>query len=443
MEELGNTATAIQQEEHAWWSPKELFSGSKAIWAIMLFLMSVSLWIVFSSSSTDAFESWYKGSSFFKVIAKHMAFMIIAIVVCVAVTLVPLKVFRNYAPHFLILSVIPLLLVPFIGATLNDANRHLIIFGISFQPSELVRLTLINFTASRLRFKDGLHATPRNFAIIFIPAILICLFIAKDNISTAAILGAVVYIMALIGGANRTWMRRLLFGGLGALALLIVVIAVMPSAKDSDGNRLATGSARIERFIAQFGKPITKETYQEINGVDQQIVAAQKAIANSHFIGTGFGKSEMRHGTLPEAFSDFVFSIIIEEGGILAATLVILAYLALFFAAGGIGRKTTSVYQTLLVLGIGLIITLQAILHMMINVQLFPITGQNLPFISRGGTSYIVTGMYFGILLSVSKRNQERANQRMAEVSGNNAVIPEVVPEMKEIDDSDEQINYE
>lgn len=442
MEELDNRAM-LQDEARAWWNPKELFSGSKAIWAIMLFLMSISLWIVFTSSSTDAFEAWYKGNSFFMVIGKHMVYMILAVVVCIAVTLIPLRVFRNYAPHMLILSVIPLVLVPFIGATLNDATRHLVIFGISFQPSELVRLTLINFTASRLRFKDGLHATERNFFIIFVPAILICLFIAKDNISTAAILGAVVYIISLIGGANRKWMRRLLFGGIGGLLLLIVVLAVMPSAKDNDGNRLATGSARIERFISQFGKPINKETYKYVNGVDQQIVAAQKAIANSHAIGTGFGKSEMRHGTLPEAFSDFVFSIIIEEGGIIAAMAVILAYLALFFATGGIGRKTTSVYQTLLVLGIGLIITLQAILHMMINVQLFPITGQNLPFISRGGSSYIVTGMYFGILLSVSKRNQERADKHLAEVSGNTAVIPEMVPEMREINDSDEQISYE
>lgn len=311
MEELGSRALPQEEIEHAWWSPKELFSGSKAIWAIMLFLMSISLWIVFTSSSTDAFEAWYRGNSFFMVIGKHFLFMILAVVVCVATTLVPLKILRNFAPHFLFLSVIPLVLVPFFGATLNDATRHLIIFGVSFQPSELVRLTLINYTASRLRFKDGLHATERNFFKIFGPAIPICIFIAKDNISTAAILGAVVYIMALIGGANRKWMRRLLFGGIGGLLLLIVVLAIMPSAKDSDGNRLATGTARIERFIDQFGKPINKETYKHINGVDQQIVAAQKAIANSHGIGTGFGKSEMRHGTLPEAFSDFVFSIII------------------------------------------------------------------------------------------------------------------------------------
>ncbi|MBR8703880.1 FtsW/RodA/SpoVE family cell cycle protein [Porphyromonas levii] len=442
MEELDNRSI-LQDQERAWWNPQELFSGSKAIWAIMLFLMSISLWIVFTSSSTDAFEAWYKGNSFFMVIGKHMIYMILAVVVCVLVSLVPLRVFRHFAPHLLILSVIPLVLVPFFGATLNDATRHLVIFGISFQPSELVRLTLINFTASRLRFKDGQHATPRNFFIIFVPAILICGVIAKDNISTAAILGAVVYIMALIGGANRIWMRRLFFGAIGGLVLLIIVMAIIPSTKDNDGNRLATGTARIERFVAQFGKPINKETYKHVNGVDQQIVAAQKAIANSHFIGTGLGKSEMRHGMLPEAFSDFVFSIIIEEGGILAAMAVILAYLALFFAAGGIGRKTTSVYQTLLVLGIGLIITLQAILHMMINVQLFPITGQNLPFISRGGSSYIVTGMYFGILLAVSKRNQERINKHLAEVSGNSAVVPEVVPEIEEIDNSIAQNKYE
>lgn len=426
-------------EEHPWWSRKELFGGSRAIWAIMLILMAVSLWVIFSATSTDAFESWSKGNGFFKVIAKHVMYMVLAIVVCVVVSVIPIKYLRKYAPVLLFLSVIPLVLVPFIGVTLNTATRHLNLFGISFQPSELVRLTLINYVALRLSFKDGKHATERNFFYIFVPSIFICGFIFLDNISTAAILGFVIYAMALIGGANKMWMKRLFWGAVGAVALMVLVIAIMPSMSSNGKHRLGTGSNRIERFAKQFAAPINKETYKDLKGVDQQIVASQKAIANSHFFGVGFGKSEMRNGDLPEAYSDFVFSIIVEEGGIIAALLVILAYLALFFAIGGIGRRTTSVYQTLLVLGIGLIITLQAMLHMLINVQLFPITGQNLPFISRGGSSYVVTGVYFGILLSVSKRNQERVNKQLSEVAGNSVIMPEAVPEIIPVEHLEER----
>lgn len=407
----------------------KIFVGSKAIWAIMLVLMAVSLWVVFSSTSTKAFSSWASGGSFFQMFWKHIASMALAIVFCVALSHLPLKILRRFAGPILIISVGLLIYGLFRGEELNGATRQVRLAGISFQPSELVRLTLINFVASRLRFKDGLHATTRNFWIIFAPTIVICGIIFLDNMSTALILGAVVFYLAYIGGANRKLINLFFFGALAALAIMVAAVIFIPSLRSGEAARLGTGYGRIERFFSQVGQPINTDTFDDISGKDLQIVSSQRAIANSHFFGVGFGKSEMRN-LLPEPYSDFVFSIIIEEGGIPIATLVVLTYLALFFAVGGIARRTSSVYYTLLVLGIGLIITLQAILHMLICVNLFPITGQNLPFISRGGSSYLVTGAYFGILLAVSKSNQEMADRRIANVSGNSVVVPEAVPEM-------------
>ena len=417
-----------------WWYPSRLFIGSKAIWVIMLVLMSISLWIVFSSTSTKAFGSWASGGGFFSMFGKHVLSMILSIGICVAVSHIPLRYFRRYAPLFLILSFISLIFVLFRGQDLNEAKRQISLFGISFQPSELARLALINFVATQLRFKDGLHASVKNFWIIFGTTILICGPIFKENISTALILLSVVFCISYIGGANRKWLSRLFWGGLAVLAVLIALLIFVPSIREGGATRLGTGYARIERFVTQVGAPIDTDTYSDIDGKDLQIVSSQRAIANSHLLGVGFGKSEMRN-LLPEPYSDFVFSILVEEGGIAAAILVVLTYLALFFTIGGIGRRTNNVYQTLLVLGIGLIITLQAFLHMLICVNLFPITGQNLPFISRGGSSYLVTGIYFGILLAVSNDNKRKEEERIAKAGGMNQIVSaEAIPEMPPIE---------
>ncbi len=406
-----------------------IFVGSKAIWAIMLVLMSISLWIVFSATSTKAFSSWANGGSFFNMFGKHIISMLMAIVLCIGLSHMPLKYLRQYAFVILLISIIPLIYVVFRGQELNGATRQMSIFGISFQPSELVRLTLINYVASRLRLKEGMYDSVGNFWLIFGFTFLVCGIIFLDNISTAMILGGVVFYLSYIGGANRKCMNNLFLSVVGGITVMALAVMLIPALRTGEKARLGTGHARIERFVSQVGHPINTDTFDDISGKDLQVVSSQRAIANSHFFGVGFGKSEMRN-LLPEPYSDFVFSIIIEEGGIPIACIVVLTYLLLFFAVGGIARRTNSVYYTLLSLGIGLIITLQAILHMLICVNLFPITGQNLPLISRGGSSYLVTGAYFGILLAVSKTNQENADKRIANTAGNSVVMPEAIPEM-------------
>lgn len=419
---------------------RKIFVGSKAIWAIMLILMSVSAWVVFSSTSTKAFQAMNQGGSFFGVFVKHIMFMFIGLILCVVVSHTPVKHFRNFSVHLLLVSVVLLAMVPFFGVEINDAKRYLNLFGISFQPSEVVRLALINYVAAMLRKKDGQHASVETFMWIMIPSFLICAWIAMENVSTGGILFIVIFAMSLIGGANKEWMTRLALAGGVAVVLLVAVLLAVPSNPDgklTGVGRLSTVKGRIERFVEQSTQPITTKTFSDPTGIDAQVVSAQKAIANSGVVGVGFGNSKLRN-FLPEAYSDFVYCIIIEEGGLLAAVIVLLAYIVLFFTIGGIARRTRSVYKSLLVMGIGMIITLQALLHMMICTNLFPITGQNLPFISRGGSSYVVTAVYFGILLAVSNENKMRANQELAKVSGNTVVEPEVIPEMP-----DDQESYE
>lgn len=144
----------------------------------------------------------------------------------------------------------------------------------------------------------------------------------------------------------------------------------------------------------------------------------------------GPGNSDLRN-ILPEAYSDFIFCIIWEEHGIFGAAFVIAVYIAFLFAVGKIARETRSVYKSLLVLGIALIITLQAFMHMMVSTNLFPITGQNLPLISRGGTSYIITCVYMGVILAVSRENEQKEQERVAKASGLEVeVATEYIPEV-------------
>lgn len=411
------------------YSLDSIFVGSKAIWAIMLILMSISLWIIFSASSAPSFRALDKGQDFFRLYRFHIFYMMGSIAICVLVSHMPVKYFRDFAKHLLFLSIFLLVYVLIFGDELNEAKRSFSIGPFSFQPSELARLTLINYVAAQLRFKEGIYATAKNFWLIFAATAGVCLLIFKENMSTSLILGSVVFYMCYLGGANRKLLSRFFWGAIAAATIVIFLLVAFPSIRNGEILRLGTGYGRVERFVTQLTAPINTETFDDIDGVDRQVVASQRAIANSHFFGVGFGHSEMRN-MLPEPYSDFVFSLLIEEGGIPVAVIVVLTYLALFFAIGGIARRTTSVYNTLLVLGIGLIITLQAILHMLICVNLFPITGQNLPFISRGGSSYIVTAIYFGILLSVSRENKIKEDQRIAQAAGNEVVTPEPIPEM-------------
>ncbi|MDN4753439.1 FtsW/RodA/SpoVE family cell cycle protein [Porphyromonadaceae bacterium W3.11] len=410
----------------------DLFIGSRSIWGVMIVLMLVSTWVIFSASSTKAFESLNQGSSFFLFFGKHLFFMLIALCFCVGVSHIGTKYFKRYSTVILIASVFLLILVFFVGNDINDAKRSLSIGPISFQPSELARLALINYVAALLHLPKGEHASIKTFKKIAYATVLVCGIIFIDNISTAVILASVIYFMALIGRANKKMMFRTTLVAVAGFIFVAGVIIMMPDPKDIESGaaertfvgkalskvgRSSTGVMRIKRFVTQVNAPINETTYSDSSNKDLQVVSSQKAIANGGLMGVGFGKSELRN-FLPEAYSDFAFSIILEERGLLGAIIVIGAYLALFFFVGGIARESRGTYRSLLTMGIGLIITLQAIIHILICVNLFPITGQNLPFVSKGGSSYVITAIYFGILLSASNEGKIIRQREVADASG-------------------------
>lgn len=391
--------------------------GDKTIWIIAILLFTFSLAVVFSATSQEAFKLEYRGGNFYQVIFKHFSLIVAAAFVMVTVANVPTKLFIKWSNVILIGSILSLILVQFAGVEINGSRRWFMVFGFSFQPSELARIALINFVAVRLMHKINSHSTRRNFWIIMGITGLVCFLIFMENISTSALLFLTIYILCWIGGANRKMMWRLTYALMGMVALVAIFVFVIPDNMKSGFGRTDTGSNRITNFISKIGKPINAETYNDVTGRDYQVVSAQKAIANSNLWGVGPGNSELRQ-FLPQAFSDYVYNVIVEEYGIFGAAALLIMYMVLFFRLGKLARRTDSMYKSLVLMGVGLIITLQAIINMAVAANLLPVTGQTLPFISRGGTSYLITAGYFGIVLSISNEIIQSRQRRDAEASG-------------------------
>lgn len=407
------------------------FVGEQSLWVVVMLLMLISAVVVFSATSSMAFRVESRGGTFYSVYGSHLLHMFVSFVVMVIVSNIPTKFFRQYALLLLIISIALLAWVMIGGATIQGAKRYLSVGGMSFQPSEVARFALINYVAATLRKKDGVYNSPKTLLKVLLASGAVVGLIMINNNSTAMLLGLTIFAMLVMGGANRRWMGRMVLAGVAAIILLVVVLTFIPQAREI--GRLGTLVSRIEDFRKQSGgAPINNITFSDTRGEDQQLVASQQAIANSRLVGVGSGNSELRE-ILPEAYSDFIFSIIWEEYGIIGAIVIIGVYIFFFFTVGRIARWTRSVYKSLLIMGLATIITLQAILHMMVCTNLFPITGQNLPFISRGGTSYMVTAAYFGVILAVSHENRRDERRRSLDASGlKTEVEPEFIPEFDE-----------
>jgi cell division protein FtsW len=258
---------------------------------------------------------------------------------------------------------------------------------------------------------------------------IVCGLIAPENLSTAVLLFGVVFLMMYVGRIPLRQLGKLVLVLVSAASLFLSVLLFVPSKTlgNIPGlNRLTTWQARIQRFgdsdavpAAQF--KITDENFQETH--------ATMAIASSNIIGRGPGNSVERD-YLPQAYSDFIFAIIIEELGLLGGAFVVLLYIILLVRAAKIAQKCRSYFPAFLAMGCALMLVSQAILNMMVAVGLFPVTGQPLPLISRGGTSTIINCGYIGMILSVSYYTDKmNRDTQFAEEQSTEEDIPEILRE--------------
>lgn len=404
-----------------------LFKGDKVIWMVLLFLCLISVVEVFSASSSLT----YKSQNYLSPIISHSWKIVVGVGVAIFILNIPCRFFKLMTPALLVVSAIMLLWVLFFGERTNDAGRWISLFGIQFQPSEIAKGTMVLVTAqilSALQREDG--ADKRAFKFILMVVIPFIILIGLENLSTAALIMVVVFLMMFIGRVPFVQLGKLMAGGALFIALFIGMIFLAGSMENSNPaetqtetiangqtekstkksssplHRFATWKNRIDKKLNS--KYVAPQDYDLDK--DAQVAHANIAIVNSNIIGKGPGKS-IERDFLPQAFSDFIFVIIIEELGIIGAGFVVLLYIVLLFRTARIASRCDNNFPAFLVLGLALMLVIQASFNMMVAVGIAPVTGQPLPLISRGGTSTIINCAYIGAILSVSRSAKKKSDK--------------------------------
>ena len=414
-------------------SISNIFKGDKVIWMIFFFLCIISLIEVFSSSSTLTFNK----TNYWGPILKHGGILLMGVALMVVVQNIDCKYFKIATIFLIIFSAVTLLWVLVAGQTTNGAQRWMSILGIQFQPSEIAKGTIVLAVAqilSAMQTEDGTE--DKTFKYILYVACPLMLLIMFENLSTAVLIGVVVIGMMFYGRVSLRKVGRLI----GLLTIMVIFFLTLilllgkeeePNVNDKNnlteqvvtGNeeqknenfvqklfhRAGTWKGRIKKFVG--GKEIPPEEFDL--SVDSQVGYSNIAIASSNFLGKGPGNSEMRD-LLPQAFSDFIYAIIIEELGLAGGIFVMFLYVFLLWRAGRIADRCANNFPAFLVMGLALLLVVQAMFNMMVAVGLAPVTGQPLPLISKGGTSTIINCIYIGAILSVSISAKRKKKNNMA-----------------------------
>jgi len=386
---------------------KKYLKGDATLWIVFFCLCIVSVIEMYSASSTLA----YKAANHTAPMLRHVGFLTGGVLIAFFVHLIPYRFIRIFSYLGLILSTALLIFVLFKGHSENDAARWLVIGGVQFQPSELAKLSVIIVAADLIsRIRDNAKDEWIYFRNTIIMLIAICGLILLENFSTAFILFAVVFIMMFIGRISLKYL-----GSLAAILVVILVLGYGAIKTIPEGSmphmfkRGYTWVARIERHSDKEGKG----GKYVINDKNRQEKYGQIAIARGGVFGVMPGNSVERD-YLPQAYSDFIYSIIVEEMGLIGGIVVMILYLILLFRAGQIATRCSSVFPALLVIGLSLMIVIQTFINMSVATSLIPVTGQPLPLISRGGTSILITCIYFGIIFGITrqiKSEQEPVDQ--------------------------------
>ena len=375
----------------------KLFKGDRVIWIIFMFLCLISAVEVFSATSTLA----YQNVNHWAPIGRHATFLVGGFLAVVLLHNVPYTVFRAGILLFPV-SLIMLIVTPFIGISANDAHRWLSIFGVQLQPSEFAKLSLLILIAFLLS-KRGRITDDQIFKWILICTLVACGLILPENFSTAFMLFGVSFLMMFIGQLPIKKLMKLAGTLVALLLLFLAVLKFTPReiVQSYLPGRLATWQARLERFGDDSGNYNAAGTYI-VTDENYQVSHAKIAIARGGLFGQMPGHGQQRD-FLPQAYSDFIYAIILEELGFAGGVFVLLLYIMLLVRVGMIARRCETPFPKFLVLGCGLLIVVQALANMAVAVSLIPVTGQPMPLVSRGGTSTVISCVYFDIILSISR----------------------------------------
>lgn len=381
---------------------KNLFKGDKVIWIVTLFLVLISLLVVYTSSEQLANRRQTNNTY---ILFRHFITVVMGLGAMILAANIKYKRYSRLLLLLFWISVPLLVFTMFLGKFVNNAQRGIEILGMTFQTSDLAKVALIGFLARVLTLRrDSLDDIKELIKYVMLPIIVVVGLIFKNNFSTAAMLFVTCLVVMFLGKIK----LKYIFGFVGAVVVagaiaLLVLLAIKPADSGKDTNRSRTWMARVERFFGGGQEEVEQE--DKFN----QVLQAKIAIAGGGIVGKGPGKSTQRN-ILQHAYSDFIYAMIIEEYGLVGGAFVLILYLVLLFRATRIMIRAPQSYGGLLAMGLAFGLVFQAMLNMGVAVGLLPVTGQPLPFVSMGGTSLMFTGMSLGIIISVSKEIDKDKN---------------------------------
>lgn len=375
---------------------KNFFKGDKAIWIIYLFLCLISIVEVFSASSTLT----YKSGDHWGPITNHLTLLMIGTIAVWIVHNIPCRWFKTFIV-LLPISWAMLIAVFILGSLTNGARRWIDLGFIQFQPSEVAKMGAIitvAFILSRMQEEDG--ANKKAFKYICIITVITCGMIVTENLSTAVLLAGSIFLLMFVGRVPFKQLGMLAGIGIACILIGVATIKYVPGeAWDKIGlHRMVTWQNRLNNHFDESEIPAAKFDIDN----DAQIAHANIAIASSNIVGKGPGNSVQRD-FLSQAFSDFIYAIIIEELGLVGGAFVAALYILLLMRIGKIARNCDKSYYVFLITGIGILLVMQATFNMLVAVGIMPVTGQPLPLISKGGTATLINSVYIGIILSISR----------------------------------------
>lgn len=352
--------------------------------------MIYSLLAVYSSSGGVAFTRHEGNTAYF--LRSQFFMLAFGLIIIIITHHLPYRIYSSLAGLFLVISIILLVLTLFIGVRINEATRWIVIPGTGFrlQTSDVAKVALVVYLARALsQYQNDLKSFMVVTKYIMLPVAIVCGLILSENLSTALMIFGICIIILFIGRVP----VKFLLAYFGIAVAGIVLFALVLSIAAPESNRVNVWKNRIEHFFT--GKGTEDDNYQSNQ--------AKIAISTGGLFGKAPGKSTQRN-MLPQSNSDFIFAIIIEEYGLIFGAIpLVLAYLILLFRGIAIAKKCETAFPAFLVLGLVIMIVMQAMLNMLVAVGLFPVTGQTLPMISWGRTSVLVMSFSIGAILSVSR----------------------------------------
>lgn len=404
--------------------------GDKHIWGIYIFLIVISIIELYSASSREVSGA---GLGVFGTIVRHSLQLLLGFGIIVVLQRTHYRIILRWIIPFALLSVVLMVITMFCGDVVNGARRNIHIGFLSVYPSEMLKISagaLVALIMSRTQIKGG---GVTNQGVIWSAGVvlLFCALLAPQGLTNTVLLMSISLSMMIIGGVSFKKLIIVLtvYGACFGAYLLVHTIRhsgkgetteqVAVDGSKKNESRVGVWSNRLGSYFGsgepKYKQPMTSDNRQELLGYMAQ--------ANGGVIGVMPGNSR-ETSRLPLAFTDYIYSIVVEEMGLIGGVFVLILYLWLLARASAIASKCSRAFPALLVIGMALVIVVQALFHICIVTGVIPVSGQPLPLISKGGCSILVTSMAFGVMLSVS-RFAVRTSAKRKEINQEINVLPE------------------